>query len=99
MKQLLCVVLFVAACGGKSNPAPAPQPDPGDGAGLGSEGCGEDAPATAAQCECHGWQVVGDIGDGQVKCPDGTKEMSRIEYGIEGGVCCAPDADDAPAAG
>jgi hypothetical protein len=95
MKQLLLIAILVgaAACGGKSNPAPAPEPAPDpDSVGLGSEGCGEDAPATAEQCECHGWQVVGDIGDGQVKCPDGTKEMSRIEYGIEGGVCCAPDA-------
>ena len=100
MKQLLMIAMFVGAvaCGGKSKPAPNPEPGAGtaepDGPGLGSEGCGEDAPATAEQCECHGWQVVGDIGDGQVKCPDGTTEISRIQYGIEGGVCCAPGAAD-----
>lgn len=93
MKKLIIIAMFVAACGGKSNPAPAPTPDP-DSIGAGTEGCGEDAPATAEQCECHGWQVVGDIGDGQVACPEGTTEISRIQYGIEGGVCCQP----APAA-
>ena len=46
------------------------------------------APATAEQCECKGFTVVGDIGDGQVACPEGLTEVSRIQYGIEGGVCC-----------
>jgi hypothetical protein len=84
VKKLLLIALFAAACGNKQTPAPTPTP----------AGCGEGAPATAEQCECHGWQVVGDIGDGQVECPDGTSEVSRIQYGIEGGVCCMP----APAA-
>ena len=44
--------------------------------------------------------VVGDIGDGQVKCPEGIEEISRIQYGIEGGVCCKalPATAEAPIA-
>ena len=45
-------------------------------------------PTNAEQCECLGHQVVGDIGNGQVACPDGTTEVAKIQYGIEGGVCC-----------
>ena len=41
-----------------------------------------------AQPGLLGHQVVGDIGNGQVACPDGTTEVARIQYGIEGGVCC-----------
>ncbi|HUQ04697.1 MAG TPA: hypothetical protein VM261_19485 [Kofleriaceae bacterium] len=93
MKHLLLIVILVAACGGKNKPAPAPEPAPTSGpAGTdsGAAGCGDAAPSTAEECECHGWLVVGDIGDGQVKCPDDTREVSRIAYGIEGGVCCDP---------
>lgn len=77
------LVVLAAACGGKSKP-PAPEP------AQTCEATGENGtPATAEECECAGLMVVGDIGDGQVKCPDGVVEVSRIRYGIEGGVCCA----------
>ena len=77
------VMILAAACGGKSKPAPA-EPS-ATCAATGENG----TPATAEECECAGLMVVGDIGDGQVKCPDGVVEVSRIQYGIEGGVCCA----------
>ena len=93
--SLLALVVLAAACGGKAKSSTPAEPDP-DQHGLGSEGCGEDAPSTPEQCECHGYQVVGDIGDGQVACPDGTREVARLEYGIEGGLCCAPEAPAAP---
>jgi hypothetical protein len=55
--------------------------------------CGLDAanavPATAAQCECKGMRVVGDIGNGHAACPSGMNEVSKIRFGLEGGVCCA----------
>ena len=79
------VVATVAACGGKSKPAAPPAPDPTAACHLdGPSG----TPSTAEQCECAGHLVVGDIGDGKVACPDGATEISRINYGIEGGVCC-----------
>jgi hypothetical protein len=74
-----------AGCGGKSKPAEPVTPDPSAACHLDGE---NGTPATAEQCECAGYQVVGDIGDGQVTCPEGTTEVSRIQYGIEGGVCC-----------
>ena len=76
------VALALAACGGKPKAAPAPTP-----------ACQLDGPngtpATADQCTCAGMLVVGDRGDGQVACPDGAVEVSRIQLGIEGGLCCA----------
>lgn len=94
------LVVALAACGSKSSPPPAspdPQPDVTDpSAACNLEG-ENGTPATAEQCECLGFEVVGDIGDGQVKCPDGKSEVSKIRYGIEGGVCCSA-ATDVPAA-
>lgn len=85
----LALASSLAACGGKSRPAPAPTP------ACQLDGPGG-TPATAEQCECAGMQVVGDIGDGQVACPEGLTEVSRIQYGIEGGVCCAKGEAAAP---
>ena len=82
---VVATVATVAACGGKSKPAAPPTPDPAAACNLdGPDG----TPSTAEQCECAGHLVVGDIGDGKVACPDGATEISRINYGIEGGVCC-----------
>lgn len=88
----LSLAFTLAACGGKDK-APAPTtPDPTASCQLTGEG---NTPADAPQCECAGYLVVGDIGDGQVRCPDGTTEISRINYGIEGGVCCTqPEGGD-----
>lgn len=90
----LSLVLAAAGCGGKGKGAPPPPPDPAAACHLdGPDG----TPANAEQCECAGLMVVGDIGDGQVRCPDGSVEVSRIQYGIEGGVCCRPaDVTAAP---
>ena len=59
-----------------------------------------DAPLTQEQCSCLGGQVRGDIGDGQVRCQDGERELGRVRVGIEGGVCCvsATSAALSPAA-
>ena len=91
MKRIIfAFAITLAACGGKSKPA-EPEPTPTEQAG---DDCGIDpavgTPATAEQCECKGLTVVGDIGDGQVACPEGSTEVSKISYGIEGGVCCQP---------
>ena len=89
-RYIFAFAITLAACGGKSKPA---EPDPTPVAG---DDCGIDpatgTPATAEQCECKGHTVVGDIGDGQVACPEGSTEVSKISYGIEGGVCCQPAA-------
>jgi hypothetical protein len=50
--------------------------------------CSEGAPATPEHCECLGGYVKGDIGDGQVACPQGETELERVQQGIEGAVCC-----------
>lgn len=81
---LSLLLALAAACGGNSTPA-APKPDPTAACQLDGPG---GTPSTAEQCECAGLLVVGDIGDGKVACPDGHVEVSRINYGIEGGVCC-----------
>ena len=99
LSLILSAVLALAACGGSSKPTPTPPgPPQGDPSAVAECGLAEPgaAPANAEQCECLGHQVVGDIGNGQVACPDGTTEVARIAYGIEGGVCCA--AAGAPAA-
>lgn len=95
----LSFALSLAACGSKAKPAPQ---EPTGGSADPAAACNPEGPdgtpATAEQCECMGLQVVGDIGDGQVKCPDGSTEVSRIRYGIEGGVCCQPGAAGADSA-
>jgi hypothetical protein len=53
-----------------------------------SAACGEGAANTPAHCECLGGYVRGDIGDGQVACPQGETELERVKQGIEGAVCC-----------
>ena len=93
MRNLLVSVLFVsiAACGGKSKPTAAEPATP-------AEPSPATPPTNAEECEAAGYTVVGDIGDGQVKCPEGSEEISRIQYGIEGGVCCKalPATAEAP---
>lgn len=97
MRTILLSALFaLAACGGKTKPAPTTEAPPAEtdpAAACNLEGP-DQTPATAEQCECMGLEVVGDIGDGQVKCPDGHVEVSKIRYGIEGGVCCSKGEPD-----
>jgi hypothetical protein len=61
-------------------------------------GCGSDEPAcedlarvpTPETCECLGGMVRADPGGGSVTCEDDEENLGRVEFGIEGGVCCAP---------
>ena len=95
MRTLLTLAFSLAlvACGGASKPAPTPTtPTPtesGDTCGVQSS---NGMPTNAEQCECLGFTVHGDIGDGNVACAEGETEVARISYGIEGGVCCKPAA-------
>jgi hypothetical protein len=82
---LAVVVVTTVACGHNSSRQPT-EPDSSVAP----------TPANAEQCEAAGYTVVGDIGDGRVRCPDGMDEVSRIQYGIEGGVCCKSATDATP---
>jgi hypothetical protein len=82
--QTGALVLGLVGCS-KQTPAPPPSESTGQEA---VETCGSDAPATPAHCECLGGYVKGDIGDGQVACPQGETELERVQQGIEGAVCC-----------
>jgi hypothetical protein len=81
--SIVCSLLFVAACGGKSAPAPEPRTEPTTTAPAGT--------VTPEECTSKGGQVRGDIGDGQIKCGDGERELGRVMQGIEGAICCAPE--------
>ena len=72
----------LAGCAKQGQPATAPAPQ------AATTACGEDAPASPAHCACLGGYVRGDIGDGQVACPQGETELERVQQGIEGAVCC-----------
>jgi hypothetical protein len=85
-------LLLAAACGGKK-PVAEKLPSPHVECQLdGPNG----TPATAQQCTCAGMMPVGDIGNGSVACPEGAIEVSKISFGIEGGVCCAKGEPAAP---
>lgn len=93
MKNLLLAALVVSAvaCGSKSTPPPA-EPENTD-TSVAPTPTPTATPTTGEECEAAGYTVVGDIGDGKVRCPDGMEEVSRIQHGIEGGVCCKPASD------
>src|SRR5688572_22069945 len=76
------LAIALCACGNKS--APPSEPEPAPAPTTASEPGTAATPTTAEECTAAGHTVVGDIGDGKVKCPDGTTEISRISYGIEG---------------
>jgi hypothetical protein len=83
----LALAAPLAGCGGKSAPAPAYADLPP----AGEAGCNvDDAPATREQCECIGGNLRLDRGDGAVACAAEEQELSRIDTGLEGGICCAP---------
>jgi len=98
--------VLVAACGGSEKPsesttptnetAQTAEPAPTDQ----TTPCETPAegPMSSDQCTCQGGQVRGDIGDGKIKCEAGESELGRVATGIEGGVCCAPAEQAAPAA-
>lgn len=42
------------------------------------------------ECTSKGGQVKGDIGDGKVACDADQRDLGRVNQGVEGAVCCAP---------
>src|SRR5687767_15407436 len=86
--SLLIAMIMIAACSSKTAPAAPPTASATEGAEHVASDCSEGAPATPAHCECLGGYVKGDIGDGQVACPQGETELERVQQGIEGAVCC-----------
>lgn len=83
-ETLLALLLGPLGC---AHP-PAPEAHSPSGPQAASAACGSQAAATPAHCECLGGYVKGDIGDGQVACPQGETELERVRQGIEGAVCC-----------
>lgn len=91
MKHILVCTLLALSLFGCSKPAPRDAPtSPSAGAETppDAHACSEGAASTPAHCECLGGYVKGDIGDGQVACPQGETELERVQQGIEGAVCC-----------
>ncbi|MGE0868345.1 MAG: hypothetical protein AB7P03_07280 [Kofleriaceae bacterium] len=81
---------LAAACGGKT------QPPPSDPAAVQSTepatqtGSTDSVAMTPDECTAKGGQVKGDIGDGKVACDADQRDLGRVNQGIEGAVCCAP---------
>lgn len=91
MKHSLSSALLALSLLGCSKPPvaePVASPSGGAEAPVTDAACSEGAPSTPAHCECLGGYVKGDIGDGQVACPQGETELERVQQGIEGAVCC-----------
>ena len=89
MARIFNIVLFALLTAACARPTEAPTAEPGHTTGdEASAACGSDAPASPAHCACLGGYVRGDIGDGQVACPQGETELERVRQGIEGAVCC-----------
>jgi hypothetical protein len=86
----IAAMALALSCGHSGS---APAPTVATGPQTSTASCGEDAPNTPAHCECLGGYVKGDIGDGQVACPQGETELERVQQGIEGAVCCKRTAD------
>lgn len=90
LKIALRSVVVVASLSGCGKQPPPESTSPSASEGQESVAhCGSDAPATAEHCACLGGYVRGDIGDGQVACPQGETQLERVNQGIEGAVCCA----------
>lgn len=91
MRIFLAAFLFVAAaCGGSSTPAPQdPCADPCKGKEPPvDEPVGDETMMSPEECESAGGQVVGDIGDGNVACPEGTESSGNVSGGVEQQLCC-----------
>ena len=84
-KPLFVLALAAAGCGGKNQPPagdPGPQPTAPGAPGV----------MTPEECTAKGGQVKGDIGDGKVACDATQRDLGRVNQGIEGAVCCAPQS-------
>ena len=59
-----------------------------------SSGC-DDEPlprVSPSECEARGGHAIGDPGDGSSYrngCPSGEHMIATLEFGFEGGICCA----------
>ena len=91
--SLSLVWLFACSSPQSSPPTITPSGPPGGSAEPQPEGSATPPPATAMSpedCKAQGGTVKNDIGNGSVKCEDTEKELGKVRFGMEGGVCCAP---------
>lgn len=88
MPKLLIAIALAAACG-SSTPPPASEPAPAAPSSPAE-------PMSPEECTAQGGEVRGDIGDGQIACAEGERDLGRVRQGIEGAICCAPPAEPAP---
>ena len=83
--------MFLAACGSSKPDTEEPTTTNTTEEQPAEEQPAEEAAAvTPEECEASGGQVVGDIGDGNVQCPAGTFESSKVSGGVEAMLCCQP---------
>ena len=99
------LVLALGACGSAqtdssepapTEPTPTAEPSPDETPPPAPDETGRPS-WTAEQCEEHGGELVGDIGDGAIHRPDyvcatGEPPMATVPLGIEGSVCCPKGA-------
>ncbi len=78
--RFVFALVFLIGCG-SSKPEPGRVPGPGPV---------PVATLTPEQCTQRGGEIRGDIGDGQIACAVGERELGRVPLGIEGSICCAP---------
>ena len=81
------VSLVLAACSGKNKQPVTPAPDPTTTQPTTPDQTGN-AALTPEECTTKGGQVRNDIGDGQVACAEGEKDLGKVATGVEGGICC-----------
>jgi hypothetical protein len=93
---VLALALFLAACGSSKPDTEEPTNTTEEPTTTEDPGTTEE-PAVVApeECEAAGGQVAWDIGDGNVQCPAGTFESSKVSGGVEPGLCCQPTPPDA----
>lgn len=83
MRPIFTLVFLIACGSGQSAPEQGSAP---------GQGPAPERTLTPEQCIKLGGEIRGDIGDGQIACAKGERELGRVPLGIEGSICCAPAA-------